>query len=102
MAYEPGTHFAYSSGVSELLAHIFRKETSQDLEDYARNHLFEPLDIHEYHWKRSPLGEVDSEGGLFLPDFELAKIGELYRHLGMWRGKRLLGEDWPKSIDELA
>jgi CubicO group peptidase (beta-lactamase class C family) len=94
MAYEPGTHFAYSSGVSELLAHIFRRETGQDLEDYARSHLFEPLGIHEYHWKRSPLGEVDSEGGLFLPDDGLAKIGELYRRLGMWHGERLLGEDW--------
>ena len=94
MAHEPGTHFAYSSGVSELLAHIFRRETGRDLEDYARDHLFEPLGIHEYHWKRSPLGEVDSEGGLFLSDHALARIGELYRHLGMWHGQRLLGEDW--------
>ena len=97
MAHEPGTHFAYSSGVSELLAYIFRRETGRDLEDYARNHLFEPLGIHEYHWKRSPLGEVDSEGGLFLPDYGLAKIGELYRHLGMWHGERLLGEDWVRD-----
>jgi CubicO group peptidase (beta-lactamase class C family) len=97
MAYDPGTHFAYSSGVSELLAHIFRKETGLDLEDYARNHLFQPLGIHEYHWKRSPLGEVDSEGGLFLPDYELAKIGELYRRLGMWRGDRLISEEWVRD-----
>jgi CubicO group peptidase (beta-lactamase class C family) len=97
MAYEPGTHFAYSSGVSELLAYIFRVETGQDLEDYARSHLFEPLGIHEYHWKRSPLGEVDSEGGLFLPDYELAKIGELYRHFGLWQGRRLLAEDWVRD-----
>ncbi len=97
MAYEPGTHFAYSSGVSELLAYIFRKETGRDLEDYARNHLFEPLGIHEYHWKRSPLGEVDSEGGLFLPAYALAKIGELYLNLGLWNGERLLGEDWVRD-----
>jgi len=97
MAYDPGTHYAYSSGDSELLAHIFRKETGQDLEDYARNQLFEPLGIHEYHWKRSPLGEVDSEGGLFLSDYELATIGELYRHFGLWRGRRLLSEDWVRE-----
>jgi len=97
MAYEPGTHFAYSSGVSELLAYIFRKETGRDLEDYARSYLFEPLGIHEYHWKRSPLGEVDSEGGLFLPAYGLAKIGELYLNLGLWQGQRLLGEDWVRD-----
>ena len=97
MAHQPGTHFAYSSGVSELLADIFRKETGQDLEDYARNHLFEPLGIHHYHWKRTPLGEVDTEGGLFLPDYELAKIGELYRELGLWHGVRLLSEEWVRD-----
>lgn len=97
MAYEPGTHFAYSSGVSELLAYIFRRETGRDLEDYARQHLFEPLGIHEYHWKRSPLGEVDSEGGLFLSAESLARFGELYRHLGLWHGERVLGEDWVKD-----
>jgi CubicO group peptidase (beta-lactamase class C family) len=97
MAHAPGTHFAYSSGVSELLAYIFRNETGQDIEDYARNHLFMPLGIREYHWKRSPLGEVDSEGGLFLPDYELAKIGELYRHLGMWHGNRVIGEEWVRD-----
>jgi CubicO group peptidase (beta-lactamase class C family) len=94
MAYQPGTHFAYSSGVSELLAAIFRKETGQDIEDYARNHLFEPLGIHDYHWKRTPLGEVDTEGGLFLRDDELAKLGELYRGLGMWHGVRLIDAEW--------
>jgi CubicO group peptidase (beta-lactamase class C family) len=97
MAHEPGTHYAYSSGVSQLLGYIFRRETGRDVEDYARNHLFEPLDIHEYYWKRSPLGEVDTQGGLFLSNDSLAKIGELYRHLGMWRGERLLGEDWVRD-----
>ena len=94
MAYAPGSHFAYSSGVSELLANIFRKETGQDLEDYARSHLFEPLGIHDYHWKRTPLGEVDSEGGLFLSDYDLAKIGSLYLHRGLWRGMRVIDEGW--------
>ncbi len=94
MAFEPGTHYTYSSGVSELLAHVFRQETGQDMEDYARTHLFEPLGIHDYHWKRSPLGEVDSEGGLFLSAESLAKIGELYRLKGLWQGQRLLSAEW--------
>jgi len=83
--------------VSELIVDIFRKETGRDLEDYARNYPFERLGIHDDHWKRTPLGEVDTEGGLILPDYELAKLGELYRQLGLWRGVRLLNEDWVRD-----
>src|SRR5260370_438923 len=78
MAHDPGTVFAYSSGATELLAHIFKKQTGQDIEAYARKHLFAPLGIRDYHWKRNPLGVVDTEGGLFLRAADLAKIGYLY------------------------
>src|SRR5262249_16035282 len=35
MAREPGSQFNYSSGESELLAHIFRQATGLDIEEYA-------------------------------------------------------------------
>lgn len=94
MAHEPGTTFAYSSGATELLAQIFRKETGQDIERYARAHLFGPLGITHYHWKRTPLGEVDTEGGLYLSSGDLAKFGYLYLRDGVWNGERLLSPEW--------
>ncbi|HME38879.1 MAG TPA: serine hydrolase [Steroidobacteraceae bacterium] len=94
MIAEPGTVFAYSSGATELLAHIFKRETGTDIEEYARRHLFGPLDIRDYHWKRTPLGVVDTEGGLYLRTADLAKIGLLYLHDGMWAGRRLLSSAW--------
>src|SRR5207249_10338145 len=65
MAQEPGKVFNYSSGVSELLAYIFQKETGQDIEKYGEKYLFAPLGIKHY-WKRTPMVVVDSEGGLVL------------------------------------
>src|SRR5437588_3775256 len=62
MAHEPGRVFNYSSGVSELLAYIFQKETGQDIEKYGEKYLFTPLGIKHY-WKRTPMGVVDTEGG---------------------------------------
>lgn len=97
MAHDPGTVFAYSSGATELLAHIFKKQTGQDIEAYARKHLFAPLGIREYHWKRNPLGVVDTEGGLFLRAEDLAKIGYLFLHDGMWAGKEIVSPDWVKQ-----
>ncbi|MGA2708450.1 MAG: serine hydrolase domain-containing protein [Steroidobacteraceae bacterium] len=94
MAHEPGSTFAYSSGASELLAHIFKRETGQDIEQYAHRHLFTPLGIEHYYWKRTPLGVVDTEGGLYLSARDLAKIGYLYLHDGVWDGQRLLSTQW--------
>jgi CubicO group peptidase (beta-lactamase class C family) len=97
MIHEPGTHFAYSSGVSELLGYIFQKATGQDIEAYAAEHLFKPLRIEHHYWKRTPLGLVDTEGGLFLRPQDLAKIGDVYLHDGMWMGHRIVSSDWVKQ-----
>src|SRR5579864_4684154 len=96
MAKEPGTVFNYSSGVSELLAHIFEKETGQDIEQYGEKYLFTPLGMRHY-WKRTPMGVVDTEGGLFLKNSDLAKIGYLYLNGGMWDGKQIVSKDWVKQ-----
>jgi CubicO group peptidase (beta-lactamase class C family) len=96
MAHDPGTVFDYSSGATELLAYIFKQETGKDIEEYAEEHLFKPLGI-RHHWKRTYLGVVDTEGGLYLTGSDLAKIGYLYLHDGMWDGKRLISTDWVKK-----
>ena len=96
MAQEPGKVFNYSSGGSELLAYIFEKETGQDIEKYAQKYLFAPLGMDAY-WKRSPMGVVDTEGGLFLRTSDLAKIGYLYLHDGIWDGQKIVSKDWVKQ-----
>ena len=96
MAQEPGKVFSYSSGVSELLAYVFQKETGEDIEKYGEKYLFTPLGM-DHYWKRSPMGVVDTEGGLFLRDTDLAKLGYLYLHDGMWDGKQIVSKDWVKQ-----
>ncbi|HLW23939.1 MAG TPA: serine hydrolase [Steroidobacteraceae bacterium] len=97
MIANPGTVFEYSSGDAELLAYIFQKETHIDIEEYANAYLFQPLGIHAWHWKRSPLGVVDTEGGLYLRTEDLTKIGQLYLHEGNWHGKRIVSADWVRA-----
>jgi len=96
MAQEPGKVFNYSSGVTELLAYVFQKETGQDIEKYGEKYLFTPLGMRHY-WKRTPMGVVDTEGGLFLSGPDLAKIGYLYLHDGAWDGKQIVSKDWVKQ-----
>jgi len=43
------------------------------------------------------MGVVDTEGGLFLTGADLAKIGYLYLHDGMWDGKRIVSTEWVRQ-----
>lgn len=96
MAEEPGKTFVYNSGETELLAHIFKKVTGKNIDDYADEHLFKPLDM-RYFWKRTPTGLPDTEGGLYLSAHDLAKIGQLYLKGGMWEGKEIVSSFWIKE-----
>ena len=94
MADEPGTVFVYNSGASELLALIIKKATGQHVDEYAEEHLFGPLGITSYYWKKTPTGFPDTEGGLYLTPRDLAKIGYLYLMRGVWEGETVLSEGW--------
>lgn len=97
MAREPGTQFNYSSGESQLLAHIFFRATGLDVEEYAARHLFRPLGITRWHWKRTPSGPADTEGGLYLEASDLARIWYLFLNDGMWNGTRVVSSEWVKA-----
>ena len=78
MAAEPGTVFRYNSGATQLLAFIFHEASGRDIEEYAAEHLFRPLGIQQYHWKRSPTGLIDTEGGLYLRPGDLLQLPPLF------------------------
>src|SRR5262249_18001139 len=96
MTEEPGKVFNYNSGATELLAYIYQKETGQDIDSYGEKYLFAPLGI-KHEWKRSYLGVVDTEGGLYLNGEDLAKIGYLYLRDGNWNGKQIVSKEWVKE-----
>jgi CubicO group peptidase (beta-lactamase class C family) len=97
MMEEPGTRFNYNSGETVLLAHIFRKATGLDVEEYAARHLFAPLGITRWFWKRTPAGVVDTEGGLYLEAADLARIWYLFLQGGSWDGQRVVSADWVRA-----
>jgi CubicO group peptidase (beta-lactamase class C family) len=97
MAFEPGEHFAYNSGASQLLSYVFRKATGKDIEEYAAQYLFASLGIKEYFWKRIPTGLADTEGGFYLKPADLAKIFYLFLQNGNWNGMQLVSREWVQS-----
>ncbi len=97
MAYEPGSTYAYNSGATQILAHIFHEATGMDIEEYAVKYLFGPLGIKDYFWKRSPSGLVDAEGGIYLRPRDLAKLWYLFLQNGKWDGQQLVSPEWVKD-----
>ena len=93
----PGTKWTYNSGGSALMAEVIRSTTGMHTDAYAQKYLFAPLGIRDYHWKKTPTGHPDTEGGLYLNPHDLAKIGQLYLNDGVWDGKRILPAGWAKE-----
>jgi len=93
----PGEEFEYNSGITMLISHVLMKATGMQADEFAIAHLFGPLGIDDFYWKKTPTGLVDTEGGLYLKPLDLAKIGQLYLQDGAWDGERLLPEGWVDS-----
>ena len=96
MAAEPGKVWVYNSGVTQLLSHLFKQVTGRTVDDYAAEYVFRPMGI-PYHWKHSPTGLPDTEGGLYVSAADLAKIGLLYLNAGKWEGKQIVSPEWVKA-----
>jgi len=94
MAAEPGTRFSYSSGNSHVLAAIIQKSSGKDLYDFARESLFGPLGITDPRWERDPKGLPIGGWGLRLSPRDMAKLGYLYLHGGLWDGKQVVPAAW--------
>jgi len=90
----PGTRFEYNSGASVLLGKIVRIITGKRIDKWAEEKLFEPLGITDYYWKKTPKGEIDTEGGLYLKAEDLAKLGTLFLNNGKWKNQQIVSESW--------
>lgn len=97
----PGTKWVYNSGGSHLMSGIIRAATGSTIDVYAERHLFGPLGITDYYWKKTPKGLPDSEGGLYLEAPQLAKIGYLYLNDGIWDGRRILPDGWVAASTDI-
>ncbi len=95
MAAAPGAIFQYNDGNPYPLSALITARSGQNAFDFAKKELFEPLGITSAKW-----GPVDAQGvvngavGLFLSPHDMARIGYLYLHNGMWDGRQIIPPSW--------
>jgi hypothetical protein len=95
MAGAPGASFKYNGGNPYLLSALITKRSGQNAFDFAKTELFEPLGIKSAKWGSvDAQGVTNGEGGLFLSPHDMARIGYLYLHNGMWDGRQIIPRSW--------
>lgn len=94
VTFKPGTHFLYNTSATYMLSAAVQKATGQNLLDYLKPRLFDPLGIEKPTWEMSPQGIATGGYGLNIRTEDIAKFGQLYLQKGMWNGKQLVPAAW--------
>jgi CubicO group peptidase (beta-lactamase class C family) len=97
---KPGMRFLYDSGASHLLAAILKKTTGQDVEEYARERLLDPLNIRGYFWEKSSEGINTGGWGLRITPTDMSKFGYMILHKGVWNGKQIVPSGWVETATQ--
>ena len=95
--HEPGTHFLYNTGATYMCSAIVQKVTGQNVLDYLKPRLFEPLGIEGMDWEMNSEGVAVGGYGLRVRTEDIAKFGLLYLQKGMWKGKQILPASWTEE-----
>ncbi|MFM9995768.1 MAG: serine hydrolase domain-containing protein [Phycisphaerales bacterium] len=81
---EPGTKWRYNNSATNLLAGIVEKIAGQRMDMVLGAELFAPMGITDWTWSLDDAGNPHAMAGLQIRAPDLAKIGELMMHAGVW------------------
>lgn len=98
--FEPGTSFAYNSMNSYVLGRLVERVAARPLLDLLNEYVFSVLDIRNAFWEIGPEGYEKGGFGLHLSPESWAKLGMLILNGGVWEGKRVLSEEWVRSMTD--
>ncbi|WP_162946352.1 serine hydrolase domain-containing protein [Chitinophaga barathri] len=93
---DPGKIWAYTSCDPMILSGVLKKASGMSVMDFAAKYLFAPLNITRYRWTLDPAGNAMTGGSFYLLPGDMLKIGQLVLNNGMWKGKRIVSEQWLK------
>lgn len=97
VAHPPGESWNYSTLDTQIISAIVQQAVGESLASYAESTLFLPLGIDEFDWWADGMGTTIGGQNLSMSLRDMAKLGLLYLHDGVWEGERLLPEGWVKT-----
>jgi CubicO group peptidase (beta-lactamase class C family) len=95
LAHAPGTHWAYSSGTTNILSDVLRRaieRSGQDYHTWVYTHLFGPIGMTSAVFETDAGGTFIGSSYLYATPRDWARLGQLYLNDGLWEGRRILPE----------
>jgi len=92
--HEPGQRFYYSTGDPMLLSRVIEQATGMTAFEFAKKHLFNPLNITNVRWDKDRDGYTSTAWGLHTTVREYAKFGYLFLNKGYWEDRRVVPAEW--------
>jgi CubicO group peptidase (beta-lactamase class C family) len=98
--FKPNTHWNYSSGTSNLLSAILRKQfkTHQEYLDFWYSGLIDKIGMNSAIIETDMVGNYVGSSYAWATTRDWSKLGLLYLHKGNWNGEQILDESWVKYV----
>ena len=96
---QPGTHFEYQSGSTQLLGFALRKSLDKTIAEYASETLWQPLGMEQNaDWNTDDLGMEKTFCCINSNSRDFAKLGQVFLNNGEFNGKQILN---PQFINKM-
>jgi CubicO group peptidase (beta-lactamase class C family) len=99
-AFAPNTHWNYSSGTTNLLSGILRRQftTHQEYLDFWYSSLIDKIGMHSMLIESDMAGNFVGSSYGWATARDWAKFGLLYLHEGNWNGVQIFDKSWAKYV----
>jgi CubicO group peptidase (beta-lactamase class C family) len=96
VAFPPGTHWAYASGTTLVIADLIRSVLADDsaYARFPREALFDRIGMSSAVIETDAGGTFVGSSLMYATARDWARFGQLYLNDGMWNGERILPSDW--------
>jgi CubicO group peptidase (beta-lactamase class C family) len=94
LVHTPGSRFIYNTGASHLLSVILTEATGMPTLEFARRHLFDPLEFTGSSWLQENRGYYTGGMGLRITARDMLKLGQLFLDGGSYEGVTVVPPAW--------
>jgi len=98
LAHKPGENWVYADINAVLIGAIIEEKSGMSLKDFAKQKLFNPLNIKEFYWYTNAANQTGGAGNLYISALDFAKLGLLVANRGKWGDKQLADKDYMSRL----
>jgi CubicO group peptidase (beta-lactamase class C family) len=101
LANNPGEKTYYKDCDPQLVACVIQQTCRMKTREWAKDVLFNPLDIKNMEWMDYKDGTTLGGFGIMSTPREMAKFGQLVLDSGMWKGNEIVSKKWIEEMTKV-